>query len=315
MDSAEGSTVLAAGIENAGDIPKAATVARAYHRGRALPSFIVAGPPRTGTSWLHEVLRDHTNLPSPTKETRFFDLRFDRGLDWYLDHFPRLRDGLPLGEVAPTYFASSTAQEHLRSTLPHAKLVFIFRHPVHRLISLYRLKRAYGMHDWDLDTAMHRDPELIGSSRYATHLRKWQQNFPERQLFISLYEDLSSDPQSFVDRLVDFLEIPRFRLHGSQLGQVYSSIDMTEPRNYLATRTATAMANWCKARKLDHVVAGFRNSHLIRLVLGGGTPFPEVPIETRRKISEMFLPETEELESIIGRDLSSWKMPPLQPNQ
>jgi hypothetical protein len=30
-----------------------------------LPSFFVVGPPRTGTSWLHEVLRWHAVLPFP----------------------------------------------------------------------------------------------------------------------------------------------------------------------------------------------------------------------------------------------------------
>src|SRR5215467_11453066 len=58
-------------------------------RGRAvtdqnflLPSFFIVGPPRTGTSWLHEILQSHTCLPR-VKETRFFDERFDRGVAWY----------------------------------------------------------------------------------------------------------------------------------------------------------------------------------------------------------------------------------------
>jgi hypothetical protein len=51
-----------------------------------LPSFFILGPPRTGTTWLHEVLRNHAELPSPTKETRFFDVHFHRGLDWYRAH-------------------------------------------------------------------------------------------------------------------------------------------------------------------------------------------------------------------------------------
>ena len=40
-----------------------------------LPSFFIVGPPRTGTSWLHQVLQPHTCLPR-VKETRFFDERF-----------------------------------------------------------------------------------------------------------------------------------------------------------------------------------------------------------------------------------------------
>ena len=45
----------------------------------SLPSFFVIGPPRTGSSWLHEVLTPHAILPSPSKEMRFFDNHFNRG--------------------------------------------------------------------------------------------------------------------------------------------------------------------------------------------------------------------------------------------
>jgi hypothetical protein len=85
---------------------------------------------------------------------------------------------------------------------------------------------------------------------------------------------------------------------------------MTEPKSYLATRAATLMADWCKARKLDSIVAGVRNSSLIRLFLGGGAPFPEISMATMYKLWTSSLGETEELEELLGRDLSHWKRPP-----
>jgi hypothetical protein len=280
-----------------------------------LPSFIAVGPPRTGTTWLHEVLTEHTNLPGPTKETRFFDLHFDRGLRWYLDHFAGEHEGRPFGEIAPTYFGSSHARDRIAKTLPHAKLIFIFRHPIHRLVSLYRMKRAHGMVEWSLEEALERDPEMVNSSQYATNLRKWQNQFPADQISINLYDDLSSDPQALIDHITGFLEIPRFALKESQLKKVYSSTRMTQPRNYFATRAATAMAEWCKARKLDHVVAGIRNSHLINLFLGGGAQFPEVHPHSMRKIWALLQDEVEALEEILGRDLSHWKTPPAAVNE
>src|SRR5216684_6675357 len=68
---------------------------------RSLPSFFVIGPPRTGSSWLHHVLKPHILLPSPAKETRFFDNHFQRGMKWYLAHYKRrARDGA-LGKLRP----------------------------------------------------------------------------------------------------------------------------------------------------------------------------------------------------------------------
>jgi Sulfotransferase domain len=282
-------------------------------RDRPVPSFIVVGPPRTGTTWIHEVFRHHTLLPTPTKETRFFDLHYSRGVQWYLSHFRRSGDSRLVGEVAPSYYASASARTRIASIIPGVKLVFIFRHPVQRLISLYRVKRAYGMYPWSLEEALERDSELLDSGQYATHLREWQRLFRSEQISINFFDDLSSDPSAFIKRLSDFLGVPRFELHESQLKQLYSTSSLSEPRGYLATRAATTMADWCKARRFDNVVSAVRESALFRLFIGGGSPFPDVSIETACTISARLLPEIEEMEAIANRDLSNWKLlPPVQ---
>jgi hypothetical protein len=274
---------------------------------RSLPSFFIVGPPRTGTTWIHEVLRQHVNLPSPTKETRFFDVHFQRGLKWYRAHFPALSADRPTGEIAPTYFASTQARERIAQTVPEAKLVFVFRNPVQRVISLYRVKRAYGMYSWDLEQALDQDPELIASGMYATSLRDWQRAFRKDQTLVTLYDDLRKEPQSYVDRLTDFICIPRIVLSKTQLKRSHSSEAMTEPRNYLVTRMGTVVADWLKARRLDGVVAGVRNSALIKLFIGGGSPFKELSQDVLQRLAKVFRPEVDELETILGRDLSAWK--------
>lgn len=274
----------------------------------AIPtSFFVVGPPRTGTSWLHEVLDSYTNLPTPTKETRFFDLHFHRGANWYRAHFPELRPDRPSGEIAPTYFASDEARRRIAETVPGAKLVFIFRNPVQRVVSLYRIKRAYGMLPWTLDEALDRDPELIASGRYATNLKKWFDEFPRNQLLVTYYDDLRSSPQMFIDTISEFLEIPRICLADSHLKRVHSSDALTEPRFYLATRSATAVADWCKARRLDKVVAAVRKSVVMKFILGGGAPFPELSEKALHRLNETFLPEVEGLEQLTGRSFPGWK--------
>ena len=270
------------------------------------PTFIVVGPPRTGTSWLHKVLEPHAMLPSPSKETRFFDLHFHRGMDWYRWHFQRNRRG-PMGEVAPTYFGSVEARENIASTIPEAKIVCIFRNPVERAVSLYRLKLAYGMYRWSFAEALRKDPELINSGLYWTHLSGWRERFPDEQLLVMIYEDLADDPQGFANRIGQFIGLPELEVSPSQLKRVYSSERMTRPRNYLATRTATAFADWCKSRHLDHLVASVRESALIRLFLGGGESLPYLSPGSLGDLAEIFRPEVEALEAHIGRNLQTWK--------
>jgi sulfotransferase family protein len=273
-----------------------------------LPSFFVVGPPRTGTSWIYRALQRHANLPAPTKETRFFDCHFHRGLRWYARHFPAIDPQRPTGEVAPTYFASSRACEAIAQTLPDAKLIFIFRDPLQRLVSLYRLKRAYGLLDCSFEQALAADPELLASASYATCLQNWQQAFSRRQMLITLYEDLRNSPQSYIDKLLNFLGLPASPLTDAELKYVHSSERLTEPRNFLLTHAATRMADWCKARNLDHIVATVRNSRMMSVLLSGGPPFPEVSQAARERVGELLQPEIEGLERMIDRDLSMWDL-------
>ena len=278
---------------------------------RLLPSFFVIGPPRTGSTWLHEILSPHALLPYPSKETRFFDNHFHRGLHWYAAHFkhnvPQYpATGKKIGEIAPTYFASSAARERIAEILPEAKIVCVFRHPVERLISLYRLKRAYGLIPWDLEEALERDPELVESGKYASTLKLWQRSFGANRVMTGLYEDLRDDPQGFVDVLVDFIGVDRFKL--PRHGRVHDSENMTHPRSYYRTRSALMVADWFKARRLDPLVAAFKRSRFKKFVLGGGPPFPKMPPATLAWLDEKFRPEVEELETLLHRDLPSWKV-------
>lgn len=272
-----------------------------------LPSFLIVGPPRTGSSWLHEVLETRANLPSPTKETRFFDSHFQRGLKWYRHHFPAVLADRPTGEVAPTYFSSPEARERIAKTLPGVKIIFTFREPIQRCVSLYRVKCAYGMAPWSFEEALDRDPELLESGKYATHLKAWRELFPEDQLLVTLYDDLRNSPQDYLRKLSDFLGIRPITLSEDELGHVHSSERMTEPRSYVMTRTALAIADWCKARKLDKVVAAVRNSKSMKLFIGGGTPFVEMSQAARARTTAVFAPEIDAFEQMIGRDLSEWK--------
>jgi hypothetical protein len=279
----------------------------AADRDRSLPTFFIVGPPRTGTSWLHNVLSGYVLLPEPTKETRFFDSHFHRGLDWYLNHYPACRSQKLIGEVAPTYFASVLARERIQQMIPKARIVCTFRNPLQRVFSLYRVKRAYGMIPWSFEQAIVRDPELKASGMYATNLKAWLSAFGADRVLATVYDDLRDEPQSYLDTMLEFIGAPQIVLAPSQIRRVHGSETMTHPRSYRWTRSATLMAEWFKAHRFDGLLASFRRSPLRRLFLGGGAAFSEISIEAASAVCDLFRPEVEELESILNRDFSSWK--------
>jgi Sulfotransferase domain len=284
------------------------TISLSTNGSQSLPSFFVIGPPRTGTSWVHDVLNQYTSLPNHVKETRFFDLHFNLGLDWYLRYFSKPGDtGKPRGEVAPTYFASAKARERLARTFPCAKVICIFRHPVERALSLYRLKLAYGMIRCSFEDAVLFDPELLESGKYATHLKSWYHAIGSTQVSVTFYDQLRDRSHAYIDHLADFIGIRRFELTGAQKRLVHPSEGLTQPRNFMFTRIGVALANRLKAGHWDRIALALRNSALGRTFLSGGDPFAPVSPTILRAVLDMFRPEVEGLETMLNVDLSAWK--------
>ena len=147
-----------------------------------------------------------------------------------------MRCSAAASERSPTCFVSSAARERIADFVPAAKIVCVFRNPVERVLSLYRLKIAYGMIPWNFDQVLIHDPELMESGRYATNLKAWRRALGEDQVLATFYDDLRDEPQAYIDRLVDFIGVPRFKLSASQMGFVNASESMTHPRNYDRTR-------------------------------------------------------------------------------
>jgi hypothetical protein len=152
-----------------------------------------------------------------------------------------------------------------------------------------------------------KDSELIESSKYATHLKAWQQTFGKENVRVLLYDDLNENPQFFVDQLTDFIGISRFRLAPSQTSHVHSSEPLTQPRSYYRTRSAGFLADWFKAHRFDRLVAAAKRSPLKTWFLGGGANFTEMDPEVVSNLYEQCRPEVEELENMLGRDLGPWK--------
>ena len=284
------------------------TISLSTKDSQALPSFFVVGPPRTGTSWVHDVLSQYTSLPNPVKETRFFDLHFNLGLDWYLRYFGN-PDGIgkPRGEVAPTYFASAKSRERLARTFPGAKVICIFRHPVERALSLYRLKLAYGMIRCSFEDSVLFDPELLETGKYATYLKSWHHAIGSKQVLVTFYDQLRDKSQAYIDDIADFIGIRRFDLTVAQRRLVHPSEGFTKPRNLMFTRIGVALANRLKAGHLDRTALALRNSAFGRTFLSGGDPFTPVSPTISRAVLDMFRPEVEGLEAMLNVDLSTWK--------
>jgi hypothetical protein len=270
------------------------------------PDFFGVGPARTATTWLHNVLAAHVNLPEP-KETRFIDLYYGRGWPWYRNQFGLIRDDVPSGEIAPTYFHSDLVRARIKQRAPGAKIICTLRDPVERLYSLFRYLRYRGSFGWDFENALIKDVEMVESARYAHYLKAWIADFGQKNVLVTIYDDIEREPQSYIDRIADFIEIPRFTLSTPQNVRVNSSEDMLAPSNYALAALAHLMANTAFSLRLKGIFRLSKRAGLRRLFFGRGRAMAAFDEQLAPSLRKRLTAEVEEVERIIGRDLSAWK--------
>ncbi|MCB9726333.1 MAG: sulfotransferase, partial [Spirochaetaceae bacterium] len=195
----------------------------AHHR--ALPTFIIAGAQKGGTSSLFAHMVQHPHIVSPrTKEIHYFDLAYARGAIWYRSNFTwssRLEATHSItGEASPYYMYHPLAPERIRALLPDVRLIFLLRNPVDRAISQYFhavrwSQESLGIMDaFDAEVSrlageedrIRRDPGYVSYShqhhsyvdrgRYARQLERFFALFSRDQILVIPSERLYQDPRS-----------------------------------------------------------------------------------------------------------------------
>jgi hypothetical protein len=214
------------------DSDEAASGTRAPSRragSTVLPSFIVGGAPRSGTTWLHAVLDRHPSvyMAGPVKpEPKFFlvDEEYAKGFPYYLDRwFSRVPSGAVAGEKSTNYLESATAAERIHLHLPGVRMVFILRDPVERAFSNYLWSRMNGMETEDLAIALDLEPDrertcppalryarphaYFSRGLYADLLEPWFARFPRDRLLCLRLEDVLKDAGAVVARLHRFVGV------------------------------------------------------------------------------------------------------------
>ncbi|PYR69993.1 MAG: hypothetical protein DMF88_04260 [Acidobacteria bacterium] len=187
------------------------------------PTFIIAGAPRSGTTWLYELLDRHPDvyMAKPVRpEPKFFlvDELYARGIQHYYDTWFRGADAArAAGEKTTNYLESGAAAERIHRHLPEVKLIFILREPAHRAYSNWLWSRMNGMETEGFETALaleeQREQTLPAALRYArphayfsrglyaAMLRPYLDRFPPSQILCVTFDSIIREPQRLASRL------------------------------------------------------------------------------------------------------------------
>jgi hypothetical protein len=292
-----------------------------------LPTFLIIGAPRSGTTSLHHYLQQHPEVfMSAVKEPNYFAFTEPRevigpGAAWvratsvfgrqaYEALFAPATTERAIGEASPRYLSSPQAAERIRQTIPEARLVAILRHPVERAYASYLGHRRDGF-----DPAPTFEAALRASERgdreswlsmdypktghFHRDLTHYYRLFPAEQIRVYLFDDLELDPGALLRDLFGFLGVnPTFepdtsrRLGGT--GNIRNPLLRVVMRNSLRLRAALG----------PFVPRHLRERAYARMIRDLEKP-PLKP-ETRSHLQRLYRDDILHLQDLIGRDLRHW---------
>jgi hypothetical protein len=176
------------------------------------PNLIVIGAQKCGTSALHYYLRQHPEIAmSKPKELNFFiDTRnWDRGVGWYEEHWPE--ETTVRGEASPNYTAHphfGGVPEKMHSVVPDARLVFLVRDPISRMVSQYVHNYTKRAEHRDMATTV-LDPKktYLNRSRYMFQLEQVLPYYEPDKILVIDSGDLRDDRLPTLQRIFRFVGV------------------------------------------------------------------------------------------------------------
>ncbi len=214
---------------------------------RVLPDFMLIGAQKGGTSSLFLNLLHHPEVIPPLhKEMFFFDDFYDKGLRWYLAHFPQrteLENHRGKINRCPatcdgtiTYLTHPLAPSRIREHVPGARFLVLLRNPVNRAYSHYRhmirdrfeTREFSKIINWEYEHLQPlfydknypdklEDPHFALNTRYlsrglyAIHLRRWFKYFPREQFYIIENKNYFANEDAEFQSILRFLGLSEWK--------------------------------------------------------------------------------------------------------
>jgi len=276
----------------------------------ALPNLIVIGAKKAGTTSLYHYLAAHPDISmSQEKELDFFvaERNWSRGLGWYRRQFS---DAAPVrGEASPYYTAlphHRGVPERMARVIPDARLVYLVRDPIERLVSHYHMAVATGRESRPLAAALADPAEswYVAQGLYWMQLGPYLRHFPPERVLVVDQHELGRDRLGALRRVFGFLGVDRN----------FASPAFDE-RHFPAMRSRRRRPVAKAILALEHSIGGGRAAKMrarvpTRLRAGLTAPLERPTLEPalRNRLRELYSPDAALVREHTGLRLEDWSV-------
>ncbi|NCR23380.1 MAG: sulfotransferase domain-containing protein [Microcystis aeruginosa L111-01] len=277
-----------------------------------LPDFIIIGAMKSGTTSLHYYLNCHPEIyMSREKELRFFveSNNWTKGIEWYKSQF--IGNAKISGEASPAYTKYPIFRgvpERMHSVIPHAKLIYVVRDPIERIISHYVHRYASGTEDRTLAEALMNFKNesynfYVSRSQYYLQIEQYLQYYSPNNILVISSEELSNIPQKTLQTIFKFLEVsdnPEFIKCQKKIHTSIKKRRKTKLGNQITSLPIMSI--------IDHLPSSWKY-HLNKLIyFPFSTPIkkPQLSKDLRIRLIDYLQEDINQLRTFTGKDFNEW---------
>jgi LPS sulfotransferase NodH len=208
-----------------------------------LPTFIIGGAPRSGTTLLCHLLERHPDvfiMRPYIPEPKVLVTPNPDGREEYLRRYAAgLADAgnqRAIGEKTSYYLENEHVPGRISEVFDSVRLLFIVREPVQRAYSNYLWSRQNGIETLSFAEAVAREGsranplgeareyarpfDYLTRGRYATFAERYYTRFGRDDVKFVLYEDLERRPEGIMDEVQAFIGVERRPMDAQALGRI-----------------------------------------------------------------------------------------------
>jgi hypothetical protein len=247
---------------------------------------------------------------SRRKELMFFshDENWDRGLAWYQPHFAGNASIKGESSVEYTWYPQRTGvAERMFSVVPNARLIYLVRDPIDRMISHY--VNCYADHTESrdaLEALSDFQSPYVTWSKYFMQLEQYLKYYAKESILVIDQHDLYHRRQSTLQRVFRFLGVDDSFEHPHFSNTKNQSIIKGRMNRIGASlhRVLRRVSYWDRSGPLIRWIWG------TRMVWAFSKPIarPTIPPQLREQLAECFQEDVRRLREFTGLKFESWTL-------